>query len=172
MRELTGAIASGDTEAFGRFYRDWFNRAFRYARLATGRDEAFCLDVVQDAMLRVIRSMRAMNTEQEVSNWLRAVVKSCAYDRLRKDRRRMMRESRAADKSECDAATAGRLAWLESELSQLDARTFPLLVLRFRFGWTLQQIGRVLGIKPGAVDGRIRRATEELRKSWNESDHG
>ena len=30
-----------------------------------------------------------------------------------------------------------------------------MLVLRFRLGWTLQRIAATLGIKPGAVDGRV-----------------
>ena len=66
------------------------------ARQATGRDESFCLDVVQDAMMRVIRSMSEMQTEEDVTRWLRAVVMNCAYDLLRKERRRRIRENAAA----------------------------------------------------------------------------
>lgn len=169
MRELTGAIASGDTRAFACFYRDWFGRAFGFARRATGRDEAFCLDVVQDAMLRVIRSMRALESEQEVSNWLYAVVKSCAYDHLRKERRRVERESKVSERPEASADLLERIEWLKAELAQLDAKTYPLIALRFRFGWTLARIGLALGLKPGAVDGKIRRATGQLKKKWTQT---
>lgn len=169
IRELTGAIASGDTEAFASFYRDWFDRAYGFARRATGRDEAFCLDVVQDAMLRVIRSMREMDSEQDVSNWLFAVVKSCAYDSLRKERRRIARESTGRRQAEVNEELSERLAWLRAELAHLDPGVFPLLALRYRFGWTLERIGQTLGIKPGAVDGRIRRTASELKKKWAET---
>jgi len=46
-----------------------------------------------------------------------------------------------------------------------------MLLMRHRFGWTLQQIGAALGIKPGAVDGRLRRLVGGLRRrAQEESD--
>lgn len=171
VQNLTTAIASGDAQAFARFYRAWFDRAYGHAKRATGRDEAFCLDVVQDAMMRVIRSMRAMETEKEIGNWFRAVVTHCAYDRLRKEKRDRIREmGAAAGRPAQDDELNERLAWLHSELARMDPKVFPLIALRFRFGWTLQRMGQVLKLKPGAVDGRIRRVTEQLRKKWSEPD--
>ena len=95
-RAQTAAIAAGDTAAFARFYDRWFDTVYAEAARATGRDEAFCLDVVQDAMMRVIRSMRPLPAEDDVRRWLRAVVHSCAYDRLRSETRRRRRETAAA----------------------------------------------------------------------------
>ena len=36
--------------------------------------------------------------------------------------------------------------------------------MRFRLGWTLQRIGDVLKLKPGAVDRRIRRVVTMLKR--------
>ncbi|MHC4717792.1 MAG: RNA polymerase sigma factor, partial [Planctomycetota bacterium] len=159
---LTTAIASGDTEAFARFYRAWFDAMYAEAARATGRDEAFCLDVIQDAMLRVIRRMRPMATEGDLRRWLRAVVQSCAYDRLRGETRRRRREAEAAagrrDSSPQKASDHDeRLQWLEQQLRKCDDASVQMLLMRHRFGWTLRQIGAALGVKPGAIDGRLRR---------------
>ena len=171
IRALTSAIASGDTEAFARFYRAWFDSMYAEARRATGRDEAFCLDVVQDAMLRVTRSLKPMNTAGDLRRWLRVVVASCAYDRLRQEARRRARERRAAagrsnpgPQAHCTDDLGRRLRWLHQQLESLDDRSVQLLLMRHRFGWTLQQIGNVLGLKPGAVDGRLRRLQRTLRR--------
>src|SRR5690606_3993650 len=51
--QTTSAIARGDTEAFAQFYEIWFDRLVHMTRSITGRDESFCLDVTQDAMLRI-----------------------------------------------------------------------------------------------------------------------
>lgn len=172
---LTAAIAAGDTEAFSRFYRRWFPVLYADARRATGRDEAFCLDVVHDAMLRVIRSMRPLPTEADLRRWLRVVVRSCAYDRLRAESRRL-RHERAARETRSVAAGAGdaelddRLEWLRRELRDLDDRSVQLLVMRHRLGWTLARIGRVLGLAPGAVDGRLRRIAARLRRRAAKED--
>jgi RNA polymerase sigma factor (sigma-70 family) len=174
VKELTAAIASGDTEAFARFFRDRFPHMYADARRATDRDESFCLDVVQDAMMRVIRSIKVMDTEQRLRNWLRVVVQTCAYDRLRMElRRRQREEARAQDPawSAQDDGAVERLAWIRSELTRADDPAMQVLTMRYRFGWTLERIGAALGLKPGAVDGRVRRALTQLRSRAQETFH-
>ena len=96
VRELTAAIASSDTEALASLYREHFDSLYGEARRITGRDESFCLDVVQDALMRVIRSIPIMETEAGLRRWLSFVVRSCAYDRLRQMARRRHREASVA----------------------------------------------------------------------------
>ncbi|MHC4414188.1 MAG: RNA polymerase sigma factor [Planctomycetota bacterium] len=175
IRSLTSAIASGDTEAFTRFYRRWFDAMYAEAARATGRDESFCLDVVQDAMMRVIRSITPMSSELDLRRWLRVVVQSCAYDRLRQEARRRDRERQAAAAREASRPTPPgpddprtRIRWLEEQLRTLDHRSGQLLLMRHRFGWTLREIGNAVGLKPGAVDGRLRRLLSTLRRRARE----
>jgi RNA polymerase sigma-70 factor (ECF subfamily) len=171
IHELTTAIASGDTEAFARFYRAWFDRLYAEARRATGRDEAFCLDVVQDAMMRVIRSLKPLESEAALRAWLRRTVRSCAYDQLRKDSRRRRREDRSLRRPRPEPAGSDlndRLAWLRRELQREAPESAGLLMLRHGFGRTLEQIGAVLGLSTGAVDGRLRRATAALERRARE----
>ncbi len=159
------------------FYRAWFDTMYAQARSASGRDESFCLDVVQDAMLRVIKSMPSMASSDDLRRWLRVVVQSCAYDRFREEARRKAREQRAVavrpsnnSNSEvgADQNTVDQIRWLESELQSLEDSDFQLLLMRHRFGWTLKRIGQTLGMKPGAVDGRIRRVLRKLRRRAKE----
>lgn len=178
IKALTTAIASGDTEAFARFYRAWFDAMYADAVRATGRDESFCLDVVQDAMLRIIRHLRPMATEDDLRRWLRAVVRSCAYDRLRSEARRRRREAEAAARRDATAPGPAhpddlrrRLRWLEQQLQACDDASTRMLVMRHRFGWTLRQIAASLGLEPGAVDGRLRRLVRGLRRKAQEESH-
>src|SRR5882672_8286775 len=85
--QLTIAIASANSGACSRFYMAHFDETLAEARRATGRDESFCLDVVQEAMMRVIRSMKPIEGAEDLRRWFRRVVKTCAYDMLRKERR-------------------------------------------------------------------------------------
>ena len=61
-RRITDAIAHGDSSAFGLFYDAWFTFAFDEANRYTQRDEATCLDIVQDAMLKAARSMQPLES--------------------------------------------------------------------------------------------------------------
>jgi RNA polymerase sigma-70 factor (ECF subfamily) len=137
------------------------------ARRATGRDEAFCLDIVQDAMLRVIRSMKRLDSEARLRGWLKVVVRSCAYDRFRRESRRRKREvSRGTIATEPvgDESTRDRLDWLREAIATLDEPSARMLIMRHRFGWSLERIGSALGLSTGAVDGRLRRIVSALRR--------
>lgn len=163
---LTAAMAAGDAAAVECFYRGYFDALYKEARRATGRDEAFCLDVVQEAVLRVLRSVRRVESEAQLAAWLRLVVRTTAYDLLRGESRRRRREaatvpanSRASGHDESDA----QLEWLRRQIESLDPQLIRIIELRFRDGWRLARIARKLGLSIGTVDGRLRRALKRLR---------
>jgi RNA polymerase sigma factor (sigma-70 family) len=141
------------------------------AARATGKDESFCLDVVQDAMLRVIRSLKPLDSEAALFRWLQRTIRSCAIDRLRAESRRRQREEAVAARERREAIEnlEERIAWLRRELEELDESAASMLLMRHRFGWTLSQIGAVFGLNPGAVDGRIRRTLDFLRQRARET---
>ena len=179
VHELTTAIASGDTEAFARLYRAWFDFALTEAQRCTGRDEQFCLDAVQNAMLRIIRRIRPLDSEAALAAWVKACVRNACVDLLRQDARRARRETAAPEHPAgafaltCvpPAADQTRLAWLRAQLSMLDADTARALDLRYRAGWTLARVAAAMGLKAGAVDGRINRTISRLRSAAQEDWH-
>jgi RNA polymerase sigma factor (sigma-70 family) len=87
------AMADADANAISRFYNEYFDMMFVEARRASRRDEQFCLDIVQDAMLKVIRSVRPMETESRLAQWTRRLVRNVAYDQLRAEILRKRREA-------------------------------------------------------------------------------
>lgn len=172
---LTRAIASGDPEAFARLYRERFGLILGIVRKTTRYPEDQCLDVVQDAMLRVIRFMKPIKTAPALEAWLARVARTTAYDFLRHERRRLMHERAAGNgrmmESKHDLKDVDeRLESVRHDLLKLDGVTAGILELRFRAGLTLDAIGRRLGLKPGAVHGRMTRGLEKLRQSTSRED--
>ena len=168
--KLTAAMVAGDERAVGTFYRRYFDWLYHQARCATGRDESFCLDVVQEAMLRVIRAIRAVDTEPALLAWLKLVVQTTAYNLLRHEKRRRLREMRvlasAVDPGghdDDDRPDDEQIRWLRREIARLDPELVRLIELRYERRWTLQRIGASLGLSTGAVDGRLRRMLRGLR---------
>jgi RNA polymerase sigma-70 factor (ECF subfamily) len=172
-RVLTAAIARGDAAAFGEFYDLWFDRLVALARRLTRRDEAFCLDVAQDVMLRAARTMRALPDGSAVEHWLLRAASQVAVDHVRAERRRSRREQAAArveSAREEDALERRELS--EAVVAALDAlpeadRT--LLRARFFEDRTLDGAGAVLGLTGDAAHGRIRRILSRWRdaaRSW------
>ena len=170
---ITRGIASGDAGALAVLYEQRFDRLYTIARRSTGLCEADCLDIVQDSFLKIVRSIKPIETEAALDAWLAKVVKSCAWDHLKRERRLRVRQGVAAQAGAGERASIGeideRLAALRVELTKMDRRTRELFELRYRAGMTLGAIGRLVGLKPGAVDGRIRRAESAVRTTIEEA---
>lgn len=178
---LTAAMSAGDGGAVERFYRRYFDCMYGWARQFTRRDESFCLDVVHDAVLRIVRTIRRADSEPQLLAWLRLVVQTTAYDKMKSDRRRETRETAvvvppddtpAAAPADAAAIEAERLDWLRTEIAALDPQLAAMLDLRFTGGWTLDRIGRLFGLSPGTVDGRLRRTLRRLRDRAGAVDDG
>jgi RNA polymerase sigma factor (sigma-70 family) len=166
IQHLSAAMAAGDTDAVAAFYQEYFDWMFIQAKLATRRDESFCLDVVQDAVIRVIRSIKPVDSEPRLRAWLRLVVQTTAFDLLRREKRLKQRERDSATAEMIEPAEISeQLDWLADQLNQLDPQLVQMIELRFEHRWKLRRIGQLLGLTASAVDGRLRRVLKELRKS-------
>jgi len=164
-------VARGDRDALAALYSAWFDRCQAAARAATGRDESFCLDVVQDAMVKAASSLRPVRSQAELAAWMQRVVTSCALDRLRAESARARRErssSPATPPPHDPHELAGRIAWLEVQLAAAAPLDRDLLRHRFIAGATLDQAGAAAGMSGPAAHGRIRRLIDALRRAGKE----
>lgn len=171
IHNFTAALAAGEAAVVESFYRRYFDTFYSHARRATRRDEAFCLDVVQESVLRVLRAVRPAHTEAQFSAWLRLVVQTTAYDMLRSESRRRKRElamvpaaAEAIDGSDEATDDQDRLQWLETRIAAMDRQIVDMIDMRFKRRWTLARIAEALGLTIGTIDGRLRRAMAELRR--------
>ncbi len=168
------ALHSGNGEAFARVYRAKFGFTLATARSATRLDESTCLDIVQDAWTRFVRSPPRCEHEAQLDAWLRLAVLSAARDAARKEKRRRAREHAsmnghaAHDTVKDETDVDERLAWIANELEALDRETRAMLGLRFRTSMTLAQLGSMFNAAPGAAHGRIGRALSHLRSRAEE----
>ncbi len=177
---LVEGIAKGDTAALGVFYEEWFDRAFDLTRTLTGRDESFCLDVVQDAMMKVIRKLRpalGITTRAALDAWFARVVHTTAIDQLRREARRRRRELGRTEPGAHAGAHASadelahldeRIKWVAAEVRHLDSRETSMVVMRYGQDRSLESVGAEHGMTVGATHGRFRRLLERLRLAGKE----
>ncbi|MBX3321866.1 MAG: sigma-70 family RNA polymerase sigma factor [Phycisphaeraceae bacterium] len=175
-RVLSLGVARGERERVGEFYEAWFEWVLAAASRATTRDEAFCLDVVQDVMLRVAAKMPAMSTHAQLERWMWRVTFNAAMDALRSEQRRRKREqARAGVTAQAVENDAGaieeRCDWLRKELSRLDSEEHVLVRARFAGNMSLKEIGSGLGRTTGAVHGKLRTAIARLKRRAEETGH-
>lgn len=166
-RQWSLGIARGDRAALGSLFDSRFDWMVTQCQLMTGRDEHFALDTVQDAMLRLARGMLPLNTAQEVDRYLRAVLRSCAIDRLRAELRRARRESAHANiPPHSDTFTHPSLTQheeLQRLINTLSLQERDTLITRVVRGVGLSTLAMLHHSTSTVMQGRIRRLLEHLR---------
>ncbi|HEX4795801.1 MAG TPA: sigma-70 family RNA polymerase sigma factor [Humisphaera sp.] len=168
--DLTARMAAGDARAIESFFNRYFQFLYEQARRASRRDEAFCLDVVQDGLLRVIRSIRRTETEGQLLGWLKLVIRTTAYDRLKTEQRRKTHEAMFVGDAPVSESRVDddQLERLGDEISRLDPTLARMIELRYERDWTLSRIAAAFGLSVGTIDGRLRRALGRLRERLEE----
>lgn len=170
-------IRAGDPTALTDFYQQWFDRSVAIVRGRTGRDESFALDVVQDAMIRVARSMPRLESEGDLSRWMIRVLTSCAIDRLKQEARETARRAMAGstesntpaaseiEGNDCSRPTINEsMERLQRYVAELKPEQRAALSLRFWFGRSLAAIGRALSISEDAAHGKLRTSLRSLQR--------
>ena len=165
---ISKLIVNGDEDAFETYFNEFFRLMLSESRRISGRDEATCLDIVQNAMIKATRSMIRLNDEQHAIAWTRVLIRCATLDWLKLKANLLLNsiDESAAETCEFGAAidVRARILWIEEQLQQCPPQTRRMISLRYRVGWTLEQIANRYGLKTGAVDGRIRRALSKIRE--------
>ena len=166
---LCRGVRRGDRAAFTALYDAWYGRWMRGARAMLGRDDGLCADIVQEAIVRVIRGMPELSSEAALAAWMGRVLRSSAVDVLRRESRRCARE-RGLQVQKREAQADGEdVAWMTAALATLEAEDAALLRARVVDGLKLEEAGRAAGISGDAAHGRVRRALARLRALWEKT---
>lgn len=153
-------------------YRD---DVFRFSYLVV-RDTSLAQDVVQEAFLKVFRSIGKFQFRSSFKSWLYRVAVNEAITILR--RRKVKEELEPAPDASRSQAFASRdwqpeEAVLESEerrllrwaIGQLDPVHRSVVVLKYFHEFSDTEIASVIGCPPGTVKSRLHRARELLRNA-------
>jgi RNA polymerase sigma-70 factor, ECF subfamily len=170
--ELVRRANAGDAAAADALFRRHWQFAFTLASWLLRNHQADASDVAQEALLAAFRYLRTFNGRSTFRTWLTRIVSSEALDLLKERGQRRARERRAAE------AGVGVPRPARSPLEELSERELPDAIRRILMhcpdgvrlayqmsceGWTLEEIGKELGVCARTA-GRTRdRALERVR---------
>ncbi len=188
--EIVRRAQAGDHDAFRMLVERYQGRAYGLA-LRVLRDEEQAKDAVQDAFLKVYRSLDRFEGRAGFYTWLYRIVMNQCLDRKRRDKSdrevEWNDESAAGvlNASESAASPAGRDADREapdvaierSEIRQAVARAIDALPedarrtiqLREIDGLSYKEIADAMGIPKGTVMSRLHYARQRLRELLQEA---
>ena len=156
----TGALAATVTERYERRGRELWGLA---RRLGASDEEAH--DAVQEAHLRLWNELGRGTVIEDLDAWTFRVLYRLVMDQHRLSRRVGMIVGRLRERrSEVEHIEVDDRLSLWPFVDRLPARERSTLYLRYRVDLSFEQIGDVMGIKPGAARAYASRGLERLRR--------
>lgn len=175
MPEDAAAVSrarDGDSEAFRSLVERHSRLVFRVAYRMTG-NEADAEDVVQETFLRAYRQLGRFESRANFGTWVYRIAVNCAIDYMRAKPKRESAEEdetlerKAGDTGAPDAeqmVLAGEIgARVQAALSRLSDMERAAFVMRHYHGFSIEEIGRALGLKTNATKHSIFRAVRKMR---------
>ena len=179
-RELMMRVKAGDQSAFKTIVETHQRRVINVAyRLLRNREDAE--DVAQETFLRVYLSAKSYKPKAELSTYLYTIATNLALNRLRKKKRLRWfsldqleedeetgfgQEAPAdpADRPDESLERAEREVVVRRALDALPPAQKTAVVLSRYEGLSYKQIAEVMGLSVSAVESKLHRAKQTLRK--------
>ena len=168
----------GDQRAFGHLVRAYQRPVYNLAYRMLG-DAAAAEEAAQEAFLRAYRHLRSYQPGRKFVNWLLSITSHYCTDQLRK--RRLTWLSLEGSLSP-DALCSGeptpeqvvdqreREMLVQEMLARLPPDHRVVVVLRYWYDLSYQEIAQMVGISEGAVKSRLFRARKRLARMWGEME--
>ena len=150
-------------------YRETIDPLYRYVSRNAGSDRTLAEDVTQETWLRAVREWRKHGPPDQPIAWLTTVARNLLASHFRKrppapldsvspgDILAALDSGRAADSQEITTVVCHALA----RLPEAQARLLEAFHFEDR---RVSQIAEAFGMSERAVEGRLRRARERLRR--------
>ena len=150
-------------------YRDTIDSLFRYVSRGAGGDRALAEDVTQETWLRAVREWRKKGPPREPLAWLITVARNLLASYYRRRRPAPLESVSPGDvMAALDDGRAARSAQLTSvvchALARMPAADAQLLEAFHFEDRRMAQIAASHGLSERAVEGRLRRARQRLRR--------
>jgi RNA polymerase sigma-70 factor (ECF subfamily) len=182
-RGLIAKAQAGDREAFRALVERHQRRAFAIA-LALVRDENDARELVQDAFLRVYKSLGSFQGSSSFFTWLYRIITNLSIDLIRKPSRQIaeMDDSRldADDSTEADFPFLSRVEGadpegvvrrreiagrLQTALDALPSYHRGVIVMREIEGLSYEEMAEVMGVSKGTIMSRLFHARQKLQRA-------
>ena len=155
------------SEIFERLGPGLYRLAFSYVKNRSDAEDA-----VQETFLRLLKTNRRFDTQEDCKRWLMTVTANQCKDLLRSARRRREVTMDNDELSRLSAAETDAAPDIGTALFRLPEKYRSVIYLHYYEGYPTKEISKILHVTQSAVLSRLERARNQLRQllggEWND----
>lgn len=146
-------------------YQEHMNPLYAYVSRRVGGDRSLAEDIVQDTWLRSVSAWPRSGTPDQPRAWLIHVARNLLVSHYRRRRPRLVEAAELVlEDDRCSPETPSAAALVNWGLTRLSKRQAALLEAFYFDGKNTREIADESGLSQRAVEGRLRRARQNLAK--------
>lgn len=166
LHHLVSEAQNGDFEAFRQIVLRYSNALLSVA-YSVIEDFHEAQDATQEAFVKSYRQLHTLSDPSKLGSWLYAIVYRTSLDFVKKNRRTAPYEDALSPSvdpvdSWLDRRMTQEAIW--NAIQSLEQKSKTAIVLHYVSEWSMKEIGRFLNLSLSAVESRIRRARELLKR--------
>lgn len=166
--KIISFVNRNDQAAKQALFEEFYRKTFAVACYIT-RDRSASEDLTQDAFIKAFDRLDSLRQPEKFGVWIAAIVSNLARDYiLRRRRLQFTSEPHHIRNSEADFDLADALVKREERgmvrafLGRLSVEQRQVIVLRYYYEMSMEEIAANIGISTGTVKSRLHRAKKKL----------
>ena len=165
-KDLIRKAKKGDTLALSKLIQQNYSFLVKYLMKVTLHPQ-IAEDLTQETMMKCIEKIQLYNGESKFSSWLITIATNLFIDQQRRKKRekKWLEQEQALRKMKWDAANMNE-EWTDvlDVLAQINEEIRMPIVLKHYYGYSYEEIGKMMGIAEGTVKSRVSNGLKSVRK--------
>ncbi|HWJ79245.1 MAG TPA: RNA polymerase sigma factor SigY [Niallia sp.] len=171
-KDLIRKAQKGDTLALAKLLQQNYSFVVKYLMKVTLHPQ-IAEDLTQETMMRCIEKIHLYNGESKFSSWLITIATNLFIDQQRKKKRekKWVEQEQVLRKMKWNVANRNE-EWTDviDVLAQINVDIRMPIVLKHYYGYTYEEIGKMMGIAEGTVKSRVSNGLKSVRKGLAERE--
>lgn len=169
INKLVKRAQKGDESAFLSLFQEYEKDIYRMSYLYV-KNKHDALDVVQETAYRSFKKISTLKNPDVFKTWLIKIATSCAKDILRKKKKVVHLNPEFTDIIDSSDKDLPLSLSLQDLLGTLNESEKNIILWKYYYGYTLQEISEIEGTPLGTVKSVLYRSLARLRKQIRRAD--
>ena len=166
--QLMLRLQNGEVAAFDQLYERYNQRLMYYFYRMLGANKELAEDFLQETFYKLINKPELFDTQKSFSTWIFSMAHNlCKNEYRSRSVRAIVVEEENPDKHFSEGreeSSSPNIGLIFKTLEQFDETHKTVFLLKYREGFSIDEISEIMNIPKGTVKSRIHYTKQQLRK--------